>query len=153
MRFAKSCLKYAIMFASIAVSAMYVLPLLSVYSGGIESGTFVIRGFNLAEFSVWSVLPLIAPLLITVILFGHQPKVAQKIELIALIVGNTAAYVHGLSAARAWIDEIGGRITTYHPSVFVLPIALIVVVALALAKIFDIGGHEDKNSEDAELLL
>ncbi len=132
--FSKPLFKYTLIAASIAASAMSALPLLSVYSGGTESGTFIIRGFNLMEFCAWGVVPMIAPLLISVILFGHQSKAAQEIKLITLLVGNTVAYVHGFNATRAWISEIGGRITAYHPGMIILPIALIVV--LAIAKVF-----------------
>lgn len=146
MKFVKPWFKYAIIIVSIAISAMCLLPIMSVYLGGTESGTFIIRGFNLMEFSAWGVIPMIAPLLIPVILLGHQSKAAQEIELAALLVGNTVAYVHGFNAARAWIDEIGGRITIYHPSRIVLPIAFVfVLIAFGVISVF---AYQNSTEED-----
>ena len=127
----KNLFRNAVTILAVLSFLMCLLPIVSVYSGGTESGTFIIRGFNLTEFSALGVIPMIAPLLIPIILLGHQSKAAKEIELMALLVGNTVAYVHGFNATRAWIDEIGGRIATYHPGIIILPIVLMFVLMLS----------------------
>lgn len=145
----KSLYRNAVAMLAILSFLLCLVPVVSVYLGGTESGTFVIRGFNLMEFSAWGVVPVIAPLLIPVILLGHQSKAAQEIELMALLVGNTVAYVHGFNAARAWIDEIDGRITIYHPCVIVLQIVFVfMLMVFGVISVFAYQNSTEENDDE-----
>lgn len=75
---------YLMVAAAIIDFALCALPLASAYSGGSESYTIVIHGYNLIEFSAWGVIPLLAPLIVPVLLFGHQSKPTQELSLATL---------------------------------------------------------------------
>lgn len=142
--------KILIIAASIAASATCMFPIMSAYSGGTESCTLIIRGFNIMEFSAWGVIPMIAPLLIPVILLGHQSKAAQELELILLVVGNAVIYVHGVNAAIVWLTEVGNSMITYYLGMMIFPFALVVVLMLAL--VISIFVNRDHIEEDDDEL-
>lgn len=117
---------------SIISCFLCVLPIMSVYSGGTEGCTLIVRGYNLMEFSAWGVLPAVVPLLTPAILLIHQSKATQEIELILLIVGNAVSYVHGFIAAREWLAHVGDSMITYHFGVMIFPLVSTFVLILAL---------------------
>ena len=148
-KFERPLFKVLLIIASIAASATCMLPIMSAYSGGTESCTLVIRGFNLMEFSAGGVIPMIAPLLIPAILLGHQSKAAQELELILLIIGNAVTYVHGVNAARVWLTEVGDSMITYHQGMMVFPFVLVFVVMLALViSIFVNRDHIEEEDDE-----
>ena len=111
--------------ASLAAFALCILPLMSVRTGGPESGVLVVRGYNLMEFSAWGCVPVLAPLLLPFILYGGQPDAMRRGELLMLAVGNAVCYVHGFNAARAWLS------VDYHFGMVLYPLAFWGVLALA----------------------
>lgn len=126
--------KVIMILASVAVTIMSILPVMSIYLSGGESCTLYVRGFNLMEFSAWGCIPLFAPLLIPVILFGHQSKAAQEAELMLLFGVNMVSYVHSFNAARAWL-ELEDALITYYPGMLLIPFAFI--LALIIGVVFD----------------
>ena len=147
--FEKPLFKALLIITSITASATCLLPIMSAYSGGTENCTLIIRGFNLMEFSAWGVIPMIAPLLVPVILLGHQSKVAQEIELILLNIGNAVTYVLGFNASRMWLTEVGDSMITYYPGMMVFPFASVFVLMLALViNIFASRNHMEEHDDE-----
>lgn len=124
--------------ACIAVSIMHILPIMSTYLSDGESCTLTVRGYNLMEFSALAVIPMIAPLFTLVILFGHQSKSAQEIELLFLTAVNLICYVHGVNAAKDWLYSLDGSLLEYYPGMILLPLAFCLVVIGVLIEIY---GH------------
>ena len=112
----------------IAAASLCMLPVMSVYLNDGEICTLFVRGYNLMEFSAWSCVPLLAPLLIPMVLFGTQTKAAKEIEFLILFIGNMICYVHSVNAARAWLTSLGDTLITYYPGMFLTPFAFVVIV-------------------------
>lgn len=124
--------KYNVIFTVICVSISFlnILPVMSAYSGGVESCTLVIHGYNLLEFSALGCVPMLAPLLIPVILFDHQSKATQEVELMLLLLANMTCYVHSFNAAKAWLTATGVSMISYHPGALLIPLGFILLLAL-----------------------
>lgn len=118
--------------AAIIAFALCVLPLTSVYSGGSESYTIVIHGYNLIEFSAWGMIPLLAPLIIPVLLFGHQQKAVQELFLMVLFMGSMVCYIQSLNAANEWLGVASDSLHTLHPGVLLMPLGFAVEIFLAM---------------------
>lgn len=116
----------------IATSLMHILPVMSTYLSDGESCTLMVRGYNLMEFTSLSFIPMIAPLFIIVILFGHQSKSAQEIELLLLTTVNMVCYVHGVNAAKEWLYSLDGSLLEYYPGMLLLPFAFCLVVGCSV---------------------
>lgn len=118
---------------SLIALAISFFPFLTEYSGGEESCTLIIRGFNLMEFSALGVIPILAPLLIPVILYGNQGKAAKERTLILLLLGNMLCYVHSFNAAKAWLENVGDSLISYYPTTIIYPVCFILVIILPKA--------------------
>lgn len=114
---------------SVAAAALCALPIMSARVGGTESCNLILRGFNLIEFSPLAAVCLFAPLLVSGILLGGQPRAAQELELICLLVGNIACYSHSFSAAQTWLADRSISLITYHPNMLWYPAAFIAVLS------------------------
>lgn len=90
------------------------------------------------EFSALAVIPIIAPLFVIVILFGHQSNPAQEIELLCLTAVNMICYVDGVNAAKEWLYSHDGSLLEYYPGMMLLPLAFCLVV---IGVLIDICGH------------
>ena len=148
MIFSRSYFKYLLIIASIAASAMCVLPLMSVYSGGTESCTLIVRGFNLMEFSAWGVIPLIAPLVITIIVLGRQTRIVKETEILILFMVNTVSYVHSFNAAKAWLYDVGDSFVTCYPWAMLLPLGFVLICVVT--KVMDDISQSDFRKEEDE---
>ena len=84
------------------------------------------------EFSPWGVIPLMAPLLVLLILFGKQSKSAKEAELLLLFVASVVCYIHSFHLATEWLRSISTTIVTRHLSVGVHPMCVVSVILLAL---------------------
>lgn len=138
--------KTIIILASISVFALAVLPIMSVRcEGEVVSGILLIRGYNLIEFSLWGVIPLIASPLIPAILFGKQSQMVKEAELLILLIANMLCYVHCVHLAVEFLRTSGTSLLTYHPNLFLYPISFVCV--LMLAKILEFKS-ENKEVEN-----
>lgn len=129
---------------SLIAFAISFFPFMSAHSGDEESGTLIVRGFNLMEFSALGVIPILAPLVIPVILYGNQSKAAKERGLILLLLGNMLCYVHSFNAAKEWLENVGDSLISYYPTTIIYPVCFILV--LILAKIFEIQKARNKNA-------
>ena len=118
---------------SLIALAISFFPFITIYSGGAEGGTLTVRGFNLMEFTALGAVPLLAPLLVPVILYGHQSKAAKERSLILLLLGNMLCYVHGINSAIDWLNTVGTAPISYHPALIIYPVCFI--LSLFIAKI------------------
>ena len=95
----------------------------------------IIKGYNFMEFSAPSILIPIAPLVVLVILYGCQSRQAKELELLLLLIGNTACFAHGANATRAWLLEIDAAIYGMtNIALFVYPVAFILLCFIAIIK-------------------
>lgn len=132
----KDIFKIIIVVASIGATATCALPLMSVYSGGMESCTLFVNGYNLMSFSAWGCVPMLATLLIPFILFGKQSGKVQEAELLFLVIANAVCYVHSFNAAREWLRSVGDSMINYHYGAVIYPLGFIGV--LLLVKCFEL---------------
>lgn len=128
----KKLLKCLIIFFSIALLFLSNLPLLSMRSTVGESCTFVIRGYNLLEFSAWACVPLFAPLVILAISFSHQSVYAKDTLFLFLALSNLICYVHSVNTAKAWLMSIENSPIKYQLYLFVLPIGVELILILSI---------------------
>lgn len=120
--------------AGIIAAAMCFIPIMSVYcSGDSESGTLVVKGINLMEFSAWGIIPLFADLLVPFIVFGRQSDRVKETELILLFIANTVSYVHSFNAARTWLAEVGSSVISHHLGVYIFPLGCLAILLLSKA--------------------
>ena len=129
------CYKRIFIFMGVCAVALYALPVMSVCLNDGENCTLLVRGYNLMEFSAWGCVPLFAQFLIPMILFDWQIKTERGARLVFLFAGNMICYVHSLNAARTWLNTLGGSLVTYHPGVFLCPVAF--AITLMLPKILE----------------
>ena len=114
--------KKFILFTGLIAVALCALPIMSMQLSGGESGKIVIYGYDLMEFSAWGCLPLLTPLLLTVILFGTQTRIAQEIELSVLFIGNILCCVHSYNTAQAWLMSLGENLIQFHTGIILYPL-------------------------------
>ena len=143
---AKKWVKTLLIAASIVFSALCVFPIMSVYSGGTESCTLYVRGFNLMEFSAWGVIPVFATFLIPIIALGHQSREMKEILFLTLFTVNAVSYARSINAARTWLYEVGDSLIAYYPCGILFPLGFIIV--LALAKILDVITIKEQGKND-----
>ena len=129
----KKPFKLTLILLSLAVAAVCVLPVMSVYISEGESALIQVRGYNLAEFSAWGVVPMIAPPMVAVILLGKGGEFAKMLAAAVLFLGSCVCHVHAFNAAREWIFTLGGSPVTYYPGAFIIPLAFVALLALAAA--------------------
>lgn len=121
-----------LMMLSFSLVALNTLPILSVHSGGSESCTLMVRGFNLLEFSSWAAIPVFSVILVLAILFSFQKKFSKNTELVLLLAANGVCYVESLRAARAWLDGISNGPINCHFGMLAFPIGIMLIVLFAM---------------------
>lgn len=109
-----------------------LLPVMSVYSGGLESCILFVRGYNLIEFSALGIIPLLSPVAVFLIIFVQQRKAAKELELIVLMFSNTVSYIHGFHAAHSWLESVGDSHVSYHSGLLLIPIIFIITVIFSI---------------------
>lgn len=126
----------------VGVFALAILPIVSVDIVGGESGTVIVRGYNLMEFSPWGVIPLMTPILVFFILFGNQSQAMKEAEILLLFAGSMVCYVHSFHLSVEWLRSVGTSMITRHIGMTLYPSALIAL--LMFAQISDNDDvHED----------
>ena len=130
----KAVYKHLMLVLSMGSAALCMLPVMStwLFDGGKFGDTFYIEVYNLIEFSAWGCVPLFAPLLIPVILYGSQTKDAKELELIFLFSANMICYVHSFNAARTWLDTISDSLILYYPGRALYPLGFMVLCIVAM---------------------
>ena len=73
--------------AAVVNTVLCTLPVMSAHLNGGESGTLVVRGYNLMEFSAWGCIPMIAPLLMAALLLCWS-ELVREAGLLSLFAGN-----------------------------------------------------------------
>lgn len=124
--------KYTIIMLSAISTVMCLFPMLSAEITGGEAYTSVIHGYNLLEFSTCGIVSIIAPALVTAILYGCQSKAAKELELIVLAVGNLICYVHSVHNAWMWLFEIGASAFEVKVALFLYPLIFLMLCIMAI---------------------
>lgn len=121
-----------ILLVTLLVIVICVLPILSVDISDGGSYKLIVRGYNLMEFSAWGCVPIIAPALIPVIVFGHQAKAAKELELMILFSAHIVCFVHSFNLARAWLYDIGGAPVYHHYGMILYSMGFIILLFLLI---------------------
>ena len=124
----KRTYKTILILACIAATVICVLPVMSVHLVGGESCTLYVKGYNLMEFSAWGVIPLLAPLLLLMVLFGNRTREAKERIVLLLLTGNIVCYAHGFNAARTWLTSLDESLITYYPGMLLIPFTFVMVL-------------------------
>lgn len=117
---------------SVAMVVLNALPILSVYSGGSESCTLMVRGYNLLEFSHWGAIPVFTTVIVLGILFSFQKRAAKHAELLLLLATNIVCYVESFGAARTWLESVGGSVISCHFGMVAFPVAAVGLIIFAI---------------------
>ncbi|MBQ7760343.1 MAG: hypothetical protein IJ376_04450 [Acidaminococcaceae bacterium] len=117
---------------SVAMVVLNTLPIMSVYSGGGESCTLMVRGYNLIEFSPWSAIPIFTAVIVLGILFSFQERSAKHAELLLLLATNIVCYVESFGAARTWLESVGSSVINCHFGMVAFPVATVGVIIFAI---------------------
>ena len=107
-------------------------PIMSVYSGGSENCTLLVRGYNLLEFSPWGTIPVFTVLYVLAILFSCQSKATKHAELLLLLVANCVCYAISVMEARAWLDNVGSSFVFTHFGMFIFPLGVMALILIAM---------------------
>ena len=96
-----------------------------------ENGLFVVRVYNLMEFSAWGSVPIVATVLLPMLLLGSRTKAIREAGILVILAANMISYVHSFNIARAWLNTIGGLPIEYHIGAIVFPIGILIILLLA----------------------
>ena len=108
------------------------LPVISVYSGGLESYTIYVRGYNLIEFSALGSITLLSPIAVLLLTFGHQRKATKELALIALMFSHVISYIHSFHIAHRWLESVGDSHVSFHFGMLLIPIIFIITVIFSI---------------------
>lgn len=133
--------RYTFIPTSLAMFGMCYLPVLSTR---IEDAKFVIRVFNLPEFSPWGAIPVFAVLLLLGIALSSQHQAEKEKEVLLLSLANVIAYVHSITNARAWLDSFEGAFVLTHPWLFIFPVGYFALLALLIGYEGYFRDHESR---------
>lgn len=90
-------------------------PIYSTRIDGKEGYELIIRGFNLAEFSVWGCLLFSIPVLIIAITYSKLNKSWKSMILMALYIFSIIAFYNASIAADTWVREIATGFVMCRP--------------------------------------
>lgn len=116
----------------VGMLGLNILPIMSAYSGGGESGMLMVRGFNLVEFSVWGIIPISTVMLVLTILFSCQSKAAKNAELLLLLTINLVCYAESFKAARCWFESVAISPVVCHFGTILFPLGCSVLIISAM---------------------
>ena len=125
--------KIIILVAGLAAVALSAVPIMGMRLSGGEWGEITICGYDLMEFSAWACLPMLTPLLLPVILFSNQSKIAQEMELLLLFSGNVLSCVHSCNAAQIWLSTLEDGLVRHYAGGVLYPVGFVLcLVGVAL---------------------
>ena len=122
---------------SAAALASLALPMMSVYCSDGESGTILVRIFNLAEFSIAGFMPMIVPLLLIAAVFIRFPLKWKRLTVIGIFAADAVCTAIAAKNAHAWLAEIGAKSVRFHPICVIyclMMIAAVFIIALSAEK-------------------
>jgi len=128
----KLSVKSITLFCVVATMVLNALPVMSVYSTGRESCTFIVRGFNLIEFSPWGAIPISAILVVLGIFLSCQSKASKHAEILLLLTINLVCYAESVRCARIWLEGIGSEQVTCHAGLILLPLVSSALMVLLM---------------------
>lgn len=142
-------MRYRRIFSSIPLllaAASLILPVMSIYCRDYESGTVVVRLFDLPEFGIAGFFALTAPAVL--FLLSVLPMSGKVRTVIAGIffIAYTACFAAALKAAYSWLAEIGTDSFRYYP---VCLTYILLILAAVILIILPAGGKKSACSSDS----
>ena len=125
--------KIIILLAGLAAVVLSAVPVMGMRLSGGEWGEITIHGYGLMEFSAWACLSMLTPLVLPVILFGNQSKLAQEVELLLLFGGNVLSCVHSCNTAQAWLTNLEDGLVQHYAGHVLYPLGFVVALAVTTA--------------------
>lgn len=108
------------------------LPIMSVFSGGLETCTIFARGYNFIEFSPWGVLAVLSPIIASMIAVIYQSRFVKVIEYIALMLGSIIGYSISFCETHKWLKSIGDASVELHSGAVLMPLTLFMMILLCM---------------------
>ena len=129
--------------------ATLMLPMMSVYCAEGESGTMLVRIFNLAEFGIAGCMPIIAPILLFLTMLIRFPQKAKRLIALCVFAANAVCTAISGRNAYIWLAEIGTENVRFHPvcTVYVL---LMLTAVLEIYRFADLAAKLPKAQTDSE---
>lgn len=94
--------------------ASLTLPIYSTYITDGEACDMVIKGYNLAEFSPWGGIVLLAPFVLLGLMLSKLKSSVKTIGLLSLLLLDSVALCGATSAAYGWITDIATGFVEPH---------------------------------------
>ena len=111
-------------FLPLLLTLVCFFPIVSGTSTNGETATFVIRGYDLLNFSPWSAITLMAPILLLLIIFADAEYHTKEILMLALIIISVVGFLAGFNGARIWLYKTCNSMIEYHIEGFTYPLVL-----------------------------
>lgn len=102
------------LFGMLSYASLFA-PIYSTRIDGEEGYELMVRGFNLAEFSVWGCLLFSIPVLIFAISYSNISKVWKSMLLMALYIFSIIVFYNASIAADTWVREIATGFVLCRP--------------------------------------
>lgn len=102
------------LFGMLSYAALFA-PIYSTRIDGEDGYELVLRGFNLAEFSVWGCLIFSIPILVFAISYSKINKTWKSIMLMALYLFSIVIFYNAGVAADTWVREIATGFVLHRP--------------------------------------
>jgi len=100
---------------SILSYAFLILPIYSTTIDGEEGCELIIRGYNLAEFSVWGSLVFTIPIIIIAVTYSRQYNKMKNLLLIAIYLFSIVVFHNASVAADTWIRSVADGFVLCRP--------------------------------------
>ena len=120
---------FAVVLLLLAFAAV-LLPMMSVYCSDGESGTILVRIFNLAEFGVTGFIPIAVPLLLIAAVFIRFPQKWKRLTVIGIFAIDAVCTVLAAKNAHVWLAEIGMGNVHFHSVCALYAVSVIAAVVL-----------------------
>lgn len=91
-----------------------LLPMYETKIGGMESGNLIVRGYNLAEFSVWGCLILVLPILLLGIACCNIGNRWKNLMLMCFYMLNIVSLYFANTFAYEWVHSIAGGYVQFN---------------------------------------
>ena len=122
------------------------LPMMSVYCACGESGTLLVRIFNLAEFGIAGFLPLATPVLLLLTMFIRFPQKVKRLIVLGVFTADAVCTAVAGRNAYIWLAQIGTERVRFHPACTVYGLLLLLAVLVIVLQSNKEDRHGNPNA-------
>lgn len=123
-----------------------ILPIYSTTIDGEEGCELIIKGYNLAEFSVWGNLIFAIPIIILAITYSKQDDKIKNFLLVAMHLFSIVVFYNASKAADIWIRGVADGFVLCRPYQmisFMFVLVSMICSFMSINRDINNGGEED----------